>query len=258
MKLRLMTRANTRLPHLVIVRTLMACFALGGCVPATSYEQANSAAEVEREGHRRAAEKLAVAEEELKHANAEKAALLAEKKDLEARLHTEESALAQTSLDMESAKKSNEQQSELVTQLRGELARVGDHLKTYQDDKDALADQLAAAEAKVKLLEEQVVYLRSKAETSEDAQAKLRGALEELSDMQAAKGGTPDDEAKTAAEPGEEAPEDAAPSDTATKDADTDDAGTDDEMDPGESPEDESAESEKPALEVMPEEESPE
>jgi chromosome segregation ATPase len=237
MKLRVRTRVNTRLPYLIVLRTLMACIALSGCVPATSYEQANSAAEVEREGHRRAAVKLAAAEEELKLAKAEKVALLAEKKDLEARLQTEESALAQTSLDMESAKKENEQQTELVTQLRGELARVGDHLKTYQGDKDALAEELAAAEAKIKLLEEQIVYLRSKAATSEDAQSKLEGALAELSDMQKDKAAAPADE--------KEAP------------ADDADAAAGDETDPGESPEEEPNEAEEPVDEVMPEEESP-
>lgn len=42
----------------------------------------------------------------------------------------------------------------MVEQLRGELARVGDHLRTYSDQKQALSAALSAAEARSKRLEE--------------------------------------------------------------------------------------------------------
>ena len=59
---------------------------------------------------------------------------------------------------------------ELVTQLRGELARVGDHLKTYQGDKDDLTVKLSTAETQVSTLEAEVERLRVKAESSEATQ----------------------------------------------------------------------------------------
>jgi chromosome segregation ATPase len=175
--------------------------------------------------------KLAAAEEELKRTQEEKAALFTEKKELEARLQKEESELAQTSLDMESAQKAHEQQTELVTQLRGELARVGDHLKAFQGDKDALAEDLSAAEAKVALLEQQVEYLRSKAETSEDAQEKLRGALEELAEVQ-------DTTAKPEPAP-EQAPKAAEPEEASAPSDDEKQAPTDGDEDAPEEPIDE-------------------
>lgn len=231
MKLSLITRSQSKLPRLLVMRGLAVSFALSGCVPATTYEQATSAAEVEREGHRRAAIRLSAAEEELKRVKAEKEALAAEKKDLEARLAKEETELAQTSLDMESAQKAHEQQSELVTQLRGELARVGDHLKAFQGDKVALSEEVSAAEKKVKLLEEQVAYLRSKAEMSEDAQEKLRASLADLDKMQGA-----EDDAEV------QAPEDESTEDQTLPDAEE-----------GPSDDGQAKEGEEPVDEVMPE-----
>lgn len=223
MKFSLIASAPTMVSRTLVLRALAASFALGGCVPATTYEQATSAAEVEREGHRRAALRLAAAESELERVKAEKAAVQAEKSDLEAQLAKEEQELAQTSLDMESAKKAQEEQSELVTQLRGELARVGDHLKAFQGDKDELADKLAEAESKVKLLEERIEYLRTKAETSEDAQKQLEAALADLDQMQGQgtneaeatkeepSEGTDGTDGETSADEGTDGPEDASP-----------------------------------------------
>jgi chromosome segregation ATPase len=168
----------------LVTRTVSMALSLGGCVPATSYEQAKSAAEVEREGHRRAAEKLRLSEEEMKRVTAENEALLAIKADLESQLSKEESELAQTSMDMEGVKKEREQQAELVTQLRGELARIGDHLKVYQGDKVTLEEKLKAAEAEVKRLEQQLQYLKAQQESSEETQDQLRGALADLASLQ--------------------------------------------------------------------------
>lgn len=182
MKLNLLNR-RPRLTRWLIARTLTMALSVGGCVPATSYEQAKSAAEVEREGHRRAAERLRLSEEEMKRVSAENEALLAIKADLEAQLSKEESELAQTSMDMESVKKDREQQADLVTQLRGELARIGDHLKVYQGDKATLEEKLKAAEAEVKRLSEQLEYLKAQQESSEETQNQLRGALADLASM---------------------------------------------------------------------------
>src|SRR5690606_6764842 len=131
-------RRHPRLPRLIILRSLAASLALGGCVPSTTYEQAQSAAEVEREGHRRTALQLEATQAELAREKSERAALASQKTELEHRLLSGESQLAQVSLDRENSDKASQQQSELVTQLRGELARVGDHLKEFEGDKQEL------------------------------------------------------------------------------------------------------------------------
>lgn len=184
-------RRHPRLPRLVIVRSLAASLALGGCVPATSYEQANSAAQVEREGHRRTAAQLAATEAELAQEKAEKEALASQKAELERRLASGESELAQVSLEREHSEKTSEQQSELVTQLRGELARVGDHLKAFEGDKDELRQELSETQAlltqkdrQIALLEAQIERLKQGEEKSADAQQQLSGALEDLAKLQ--------------------------------------------------------------------------
>ncbi len=175
----------------VMVRYVGAACALSGCVPSTQYEQATSAAEVEREGHRRAAERLAAAEAALKKAQTEREALLADKKTLEASLQKDEHQLAQASLDIETTQKQREQEQLLVTQLRGELARIGEHIKTYQDEKGDLESRLQEAEARlaekdqrIVTLEGEIQSLRAHAVDARTAQAQLAGALDELAELQ--------------------------------------------------------------------------
>lgn len=178
-------RAHPRLPRLMVTRTLAASLALSGCVPATQWEEASSAAEVEAEGHRRVAERLNAAEAELERTKLENQKLAEAKAALEAQLQKEERRLAQTAMDMESSKKEQEQQIELVTQLRGELARVGDHLKSYQSDKDGLEVKLSAAEVQVESLKKEIEHLRSRAQASEETQGELRAALKDIEENEA-------------------------------------------------------------------------
>ncbi len=177
-------RNHPRLPRLLVTRSLALSFALGGCVPATQYEQASSAAEVEREGHRRAVVRLNAAEEELQRVQARNEELAGARKEIEGKLLEEENHLAQASLDIETTKKSQEHQAELVTQLRGELARVGDHLKTFRDEKTDLETRLTAAEARATLLEAEVARLLAKAQDSQAAEEQLQGALNDLEKLQ--------------------------------------------------------------------------
>ncbi len=220
---------HSRIPRLLVTRAIALSLALGGCVPATSYEQANSAAEVEREGHRRSAEKLTAAETALEAEKAEKEALLAEKKALQDKLLSEEERLARTSLEVETATKAQEEQTELVTQLRGELARVGEHIKVYRDDKDDLAAKLSAAEARVLMLEGQVALLKNQEKDTQEANKQLEGALEDLQALQREVGQDPSEDA--AAEEDEPEAEAGAPSED---DPSADDSSADDEVLPSE------------------------
>ncbi len=175
----------------IVMRYIAAACTLSGCVPATAYEQATSAAEVEREGHKRAAQRLARVEGELEETRRERDRLIAEKNDLLGRLSSEESRLAQVAVELENGQKETEQQEELVTQLRGELARVGEHIKVYAGQKSDLQSELEAAQLaleekdkRISDLEAEVSGLKQNVEQAADAQEKLSGALNELSALQ--------------------------------------------------------------------------
>ena len=191
MKLTRLVPSRPVIARFVAVRYLAAATSLTGCVPSTAYEQAVSTADVEREGHRRSAERLARAEGELAETRAERDRLIREKNEIVARLAGEESRLAQASLDIENGQKQSEQQQELVTQLRGELARVGAHIKAYEGQKSDLqseleekAGALEAQERHVAALEAEVAGLKSNAQQSAVAQDQLEGALDELTELQ--------------------------------------------------------------------------
>lgn len=209
---------QTLLSHPVVCRFVllrfvgMAC-GLSGCVPSTAYEQASSAAEVEREGHRRAAERLKLAEAELAATRAERERLLLERDELNQRLQQEASQLAQASLDVETGRKETEQQQELVTQLRGELARVGDHMKVFAGQKSDLEQRLeeteqalTTREARIATLEGEVTGLKSNAAQATEAQNQLQDALDELSALQSEV-----DTTKQEGEPGDRREQDAPP-----------------------------------------------
>ncbi len=174
-----------RAPHrefhkFIVVRSFVACLAVTGCVPAVQYEEAQSAAEVEREGHRRAAQRLYAAEQEL-------AKLKAEHEQLKARLAEKDQTLAAVELDVQRAAKQRDEHAELVTQLRGELARVGDHLRAFSVEKDGLNQRLDAAQSELERLTEETKSLRANSEDKEKKAAeRLDSALGELARLQAA------------------------------------------------------------------------
>jgi chromosome segregation ATPase len=126
----------------VLTRVIVGALLLGGCVSKTSLEQADSAIDVEREGRRRTALQLAAAEGEVERLKAEREALLE-------KLQNEEEETSSSLLDVTMTQKDRDHQAELVTQLRGELARVGEHLKSFAGDSLALTEQKQQLEAQV-------------------------------------------------------------------------------------------------------------
>lgn len=158
----------------IAVRAISMGLALSGCVANTSYEQAVSATEVEQEAHRRTQARLTEAESKL-------AALTAKEKQLSRDLEGEEQKVAERELELTSAKAARDQEAELSEQLRGELARVGDHLKVYAGEKDQLAADLAAAEKREAALEAELTARReeiAKLEKDVERGLLLRGELE--------------------------------------------------------------------------------
>lgn len=110
------------------------------CVPATQYEEARSAAQVEMDGRRRAEHRVAEAEHEREKLRAE----LARRDDA---LKEREQAIDESKLQTSVAAKERDQASQLVEQLRGELARVGDHMRVFSDQKRDLEQALSNVDA---------------------------------------------------------------------------------------------------------------
>ena len=108
---------------------------LSGCVPVTRFEEAQSAAQVELEGRRRA-------EYQISQLQTENQQLRAQTQQATRALDEREQALSQAELDSSTQGKQREEAEGMVEQLRGELARVGGHLQTYHDDKQKLEASL--------------------------------------------------------------------------------------------------------------------
>lgn len=206
MKLTQLLIFRPALCRFVAVRYIAAVCSLSGCVPATAYEQANSTADVEREGHRRSVEELARTEAELTQIRTERDRLLTERNQLLSRLKNEETVSAQASLDVQTGEKATEQQQELVTQLRGELARVGQHIKVYEGERSDLRTELdtttaalAEKDQRISALQAEIVGLKTNEAQSEVVRDQLSGALDELAGLQAEQ--AKDDQARQDREP---------------------------------------------------------
>jgi len=118
-----------------------------GCVSQSAYEEAQSAAQVEREAHERADARAAVVEQSL----AELQGSIARR---ESALAEQERRLAEADLNLKLANQERDASGQLVDQLRGELARVGDHLRVYSEQKQRLAEELRVAEDRSRQLDE--------------------------------------------------------------------------------------------------------
>jgi hypothetical protein len=119
---------------------------VGACVPATRYEEAKSASEVELAGRQRA-------EAELRAVRAKVDALTDELNQRQQKLAETEQSVSETKLENSVAVKERDEATGLVDQLRGDLARVGDNLRSYAKEKADLEKSLAVAQARKAELE---------------------------------------------------------------------------------------------------------
>jgi hypothetical protein len=124
------------LVHLASLAALGA--ALGACVPTARHEEVLSAAQVEHDGHRRTLARLYAVEQKLALAEA---AL----RDRERHLGDREQLVEEARLESSLLAKERDTASDLVEQLRGELARVGDHMQSFASERNDLASQLESA-----------------------------------------------------------------------------------------------------------------
>lgn len=114
---------------------------LSGCVPVTRFEEAQSAAQVELEGRRRA-------EYQLQQLRAENSQLQGQLRHQGQAIDEREQALSQAELDGNVQGKQRQEAEGMVEQLRGELARVSGHLQSFGEDKQRLSASLQAEVAR--------------------------------------------------------------------------------------------------------------
>lgn len=171
-----MPNSPRTLHRLIVVRAIVASAMLGGCVEATAYEQATSAAEVQAEARRRLSAEYAGQKAELTRLRAEQQRLQAENQRLTTLLAEREGTIDQAQLDLVLATQEKHQEATLVQQLRGDLARVGSDLDVFADEKAGLGAELTAVRAEnarlaARLAEAEAASKASAAEPNEDAGA---------------------------------------------------------------------------------------
>ena len=133
------TLAPRLILHVASLAALVGMF--NACVPATRYEEAKSASEVESAGRQRAEAELVTTRAKLEAAQA---ALNQRGQEL---AETEQS-VSQSKFESTVAVKERDEATGLVDQLRGELARVGDSLRSYAEQKADLEKSLQAAQTR--------------------------------------------------------------------------------------------------------------
>jgi hypothetical protein len=135
-------------PRLIVHVASVAALAglMGACVPATRYEEAKSASEVELAGRQRAEAGLRALQAKV-DAQAEELAQRQQK------LAETEQSVSETKFEHSVALKERDEATGLVDQLRGELARVGDDLRTFAKQKADLEKSLDAAQVRKAELE---------------------------------------------------------------------------------------------------------
>jgi len=147
--LRMLYQGVALAPRLVLHVASVAAVAglFSACVPATQYEEAKSASEVELAARQRAELELSATRSKLETATAEL-------NQREQKLAETEQSVSESKLENSVAVKERDEATGLVDQLRGELARVGDNLRSYAEQKADLEKSLQAAQARKLELEQ--------------------------------------------------------------------------------------------------------
>lgn len=166
--LRVLYQGLALAPRLIVHVASVAALAgiLGACVPATRYEEAKSASEVEFAGRKHA-------EAELSEMRAKVDALTAELAQRQQKLAETEQSVSETKFENSVAVKERDEATGLVDQLRGELARVGDDLRTFAKQKADLEKSLDAAQVRKAELEKGDARLVAAARLTRDLTSAL-------------------------------------------------------------------------------------
>jgi hypothetical protein len=119
---------------------------MASCVPAKNYDEARTAAETEFGAHGKTRARLEAAHQRIR-------TLEQTLTERERALENGESSVAAAKLESIVVGKDKEAALELVEQLRSELARTGNHLVAFSDEKRTLAQALVLAEERVRSIE---------------------------------------------------------------------------------------------------------
>ena len=152
------------------------------CVPAKSYDEARTAAESEFTAHGRTRTRLEAAHERIRVLEK----TLAER---ERALESGESMVAETKLENIVVGKDKEAALALVEQLRSELARTGNHLAAYSNEKRNLAQALLMAEERVRAIEAAEKNMAELVATARDLSLAFGPGMQENGIEVGAKGG---------------------------------------------------------------------
>ncbi|HMJ15723.1 MAG TPA: hypothetical protein VK524_30110 [Polyangiaceae bacterium] len=117
---------------------LLVLLLAAGCVPATRYEEAQTALTAERSAHRQTLSRAYHLQRQLGDAHT---AAQAQQK----RLQEHEERLAATNLENKLTGTARDNALGTVEQLRGELARAGEHMRAFSQEKQDLVKALTAA-----------------------------------------------------------------------------------------------------------------
>ncbi len=151
-----------RLAWTATAAALVLSLGASACVSQSTYEEAKSAADVEHEAHRRARAELAQVQAQLTE-------LQDSLKQRESEVQEQERRLAEADLHLKLAHQERDENGVLVDQLRGELARVGDHLRVFSEQKTQLAAELREAELRSRLVQQRELRVRQLTELVRDA-----------------------------------------------------------------------------------------
>jgi hypothetical protein len=139
---------------LLLAGTVLLATGTTGCVAQTRYVEVRDALVREQAGHHETASQLRETGDRLIVVEQERDQARREVGSRQARLDRNEQRLAQLRMDLDVAAQQREEAGRIVEQLRGELARVADHLRTFSDQRDTLRTALDAAEGKLARLAE--------------------------------------------------------------------------------------------------------
>jgi hypothetical protein len=151
---------------------LMVASSATGCVAAKNYDEARTVAESEARAHTRTRERLEAAMQRI-HALEDALA------QHEQKLEVDQNAAEESKLASTVATKEREAAFELVEQLRSELARTGDHLLLFAQEKRDLAQTLLVAEQRMGDIETAGKHLGELVATTRDLSLLLSSELEQ-------------------------------------------------------------------------------
>jgi hypothetical protein len=124
------------------------------CVPVGQYRKAEATIQAERTARQKVQTERDALAETLRQVKGELSSAQATAKERDSAVEAGQQRIAQTELDVSVVSKQREEAAQLVDQLRSELGRSSDHLRAFSDQKRALEQALAAAEARLKELGE--------------------------------------------------------------------------------------------------------